>query len=91
MRLLNVNTLRFSEFNEGDAPPYAILSHRWGEGEVSYKDFCKNRNTEGLGGRKIIEFCAFVRETLMLELEGFANRPDWQLRKLEWAWIDTCT
>lgn len=41
MRLLNVETLDFAEFvgEVGDGiPPYAILSHTWGDEEVTYKD-----------------------------------------------------
>jgi len=37
MRLLNTETLELQEFI-GDIPYYAILSHRWGEGEISFQD-----------------------------------------------------
>jgi hypothetical protein len=46
MRLLNINTLQLAKFFEGKMAPYVILSHRWGEGEVSCKDFSRNRIKE---------------------------------------------
>ena len=39
MRLIESQFLRFKEFLGGNnVPPYAILSHTWGEGEVTYQD-----------------------------------------------------
>jgi hypothetical protein len=38
MRLLNSTTLDFQVFNDEQLPPYAILSHTWGDEEVSYQD-----------------------------------------------------
>ncbi|KAK8052372.1 hypothetical protein PG993_003757 [Apiospora rasikravindrae] len=39
MRLLNTQTLRLESFaNEHLTPPYAILSHTWGTGEVLFND-----------------------------------------------------
>jgi hypothetical protein len=39
MRLLNSHTLKMQEFiAEDEMPPYAILSHTWGEDEVSLLD-----------------------------------------------------
>ncbi|KAI1332097.1 hypothetical protein F5Y16DRAFT_394798 [Xylariaceae sp. FL0255] len=38
MRLLNNGTLKLEEFVEpATAPPYAILSHTWGEGEITFQ------------------------------------------------------
>lgn len=36
MRLINVDTLRLEDFRGGQ---YAILSHTWGDAEVTYQDF----------------------------------------------------
>lgn len=41
MRLLNIYTLDFKEFDERPLDTYFILSHRWGEEEVTYKDVRK--------------------------------------------------
>ncbi|KAK5045647.1 hypothetical protein LTR84_009016 [Exophiala bonariae] len=38
MRLLNIQSLKLEEFFEPDVPAYAILSHRWGEGEITLSD-----------------------------------------------------
>jgi hypothetical protein len=45
----------FKEFFDRDVPPYAILSHRWGEDEVSFRDFLEKR--DGKGFEKIMKFC----------------------------------
>jgi hypothetical protein len=38
MRLLNTSTGFFEEFIGANIPAYAILSHTWGDEEVSFKD-----------------------------------------------------
>jgi len=38
MRLLNTTSIRLEEFNEGNVPPYAMLSHTWGDEEVTFQD-----------------------------------------------------
>jgi hypothetical protein len=45
MRLLNTHTLEFEEFVGRHSDSYAILSHRSGYDEVSYKEFRKTRET----------------------------------------------
>lgn len=48
MRLVNTATLALHDFIDiNKAPAFAILSHRWGDDEVSYKDYQKGRNKEG--------------------------------------------
>jgi hypothetical protein len=37
MWLLNTKTLTLHEFTEHNIPPYAILSHTWGQHEISFK------------------------------------------------------
>lgn len=39
MRLLNVKTMKLEEFFDKKIPKYAILSHTWGEDEVTFRDF----------------------------------------------------
>ncbi|KAF0326687.1 het domain-containing protein [Colletotrichum asianum] len=40
MRLINTETLELEDFASNDlAPPYAILSHTWGDGEVTFHDW----------------------------------------------------
>lgn len=56
MRLLNARTLKFQEFFDSDIPRYAILSHRWGSDEVTFKDF-KRISQRGRASFTKIEFC----------------------------------
>lgn len=75
MRLINVHTLGLDEFPGSEsAPPYAILSHTWGNGEVSYQDF-QNLWTakEKEGFAKICLACYQAQQ------DG-----------LEYVWADTC-
>ena len=67
MRLLNVRTLEFKEFFDDKIPPYAILSHRWGDDEVSYQVFSKRHKDKhkafletSEGYRKILNFCEYA-------------------------------
>lgn len=66
MRLINTATLELQEFNFDylnlKIPSgYAILSHRWRDDEVGFKDFSKKRKTTGLGYTKIVRCCQFAR------------------------------
>jgi len=38
MRLLNLQTLELTGLFNADVPQYAILSHRWGDDEVTLQD-----------------------------------------------------
>ena len=73
MRFINVVTLEFEEFL-GKPPDYAILSHTWGEDEVSYRNFQDEQKRNGMKGfRKIAFTCRQSVE------DG-----------LRYAWVDTC-
>lgn len=39
MRLINTTSLRISEFYGDKIPPYAILSHTWGDDELTYQQW----------------------------------------------------
>lgn len=80
MRLINTSTLELREFVK-DPPPYAILSHRWTDDELSYKDFAKGRNKESIGYNKVKHFCEFVK--------AHNSRRLWKT-PVEWVWVDTC-
>lgn len=73
MRLINTNTLELEDFS-GQPPPYAILSHTWEEGEVTYHDFQNQtvRETQK-GWDKILLTCRQAK-----------------IDELEYAWVDTC-
>ncbi|KAI1473462.1 HET-domain-containing protein [Daldinia eschscholtzii] len=79
MRLINTVTGKMEEFF-GDSIPtkYAILSHRWGKEEVTFRewmnksfDICQFSSRKGI--RKIGSFCRQARED-----------------DINWAWVDTC-
>jgi hypothetical protein len=75
MRLLDVSTLRTTEFFGDKIPPYAILSHTWGDHEVSFVDL-EERPAVGkakAGYAKITKCCKKAAA------HGF-----------KWAWIDSC-
>ena len=93
MRLLNTQTQRFKEFLGSDIPSYAILSHRWGDDEVSYHEFLAITV-----GHELLQSAA--ASLLRPELE--AKKTGAGFRKicdacalaakdgLQWIWIDTC-
>ncbi|KAL7623180.1 hypothetical protein AAE478_006861 [Parahypoxylon ruwenzoriense] len=77
MRLLNVKNSQMTYFmSYADVPPYAILSHTWGEEEVSLKDWetMSRPDVREKEGFKKLEYCC--RQ---------AARDG-----LEWVWVDTC-
>ena len=74
MRLLNTRTHRLEEFSSERCPPYAILSHTWGEQEVSFADFNNRRKAKKKSGyRKIRYVCTQAIKD-----------------NLDYIWVDTC-
>ena len=74
MRLIQVSNMRLVSFYGSDIPDYAILSHVWGEEEVSFldiQDLDKARARKGY--EKIVLSCDQAKK------DG-----------LEYVWIDTC-
>ncbi|KAM6516416.1 hypothetical protein FALCPG4_014599 [Fusarium falciforme] len=73
MRLINAHTLLLHEFHGENTPPYAILSHTWGDQEVTFQDW-KDQGTaaEKSGFTKVRCAC-----------QQALNQG------LEWMWIDT--
>ncbi|KAL2208302.1 HET-domain-containing protein [Sarocladium strictum] len=75
MRLINVHSYQLKDFFTEQLPKYAILSHTWGDGEVTYQDMTAAGATAQMkrGFKKIAYTCAQARKN-----------------GLEWAWVDTC-
>lgn len=74
MWLINCRALTLEWFEHAEAPPYAILSHTWGDDEVSFHDFKSTDTREDRQGwRKIDLTC---RQTLE--------------HHLGYAWVDCC-
>ncbi|KAI1748216.1 heterokaryon incompatibility protein-domain-containing protein [Xylaria castorea] len=56
MRLINVHTLELEEFWGGVPPAYAILSHTWGDEEVSFQEWKDRASVSHKAGyRKIVK------------------------------------
>ena len=61
MHLIDTSTLKLREFEGDDIPDYAILSHRWGDEEVSYKAM-QDGSAETLHGwTKIVSVCRLAK------------------------------
>ena len=79
MRLLHARDLVFKEFIGKTVPDYAIVSHRWGDEEISHQTFndhCEtyiNGERHGHGWTKIVKACELALG-----------------QGLEWVWIGTC-
>jgi hypothetical protein len=39
MRLINTRSMKLEEFVRGNIPEYTILSHTWGNEEVTFQDW----------------------------------------------------
>ncbi|KAI1741052.1 HET-domain-containing protein [Xylaria scruposa] len=77
MWLLNVHTREMKEFiSHKQIPPYAILSHTWGDEEVSFNDwqYKPREHVERKAGYKKIDKCC---------QQAIADG-------LNWVWVDTC-
>ena len=75
-------------------PPYAILSHCWGDNEMLFKDFRKKRNCVGQGYQKILNCCTYARSVVWHEERVSPGEEEGKgnlvvRRGLEWAWVDT--
>lgn len=89
MRLINIHTLRLTDFYDV-TPRYIILSHRWTDDELNYKDFVKGRNRSSAGSKKISKLCDYVREESWKETVArvmFNEKPTGP--EVEWVWVDT--
>jgi hypothetical protein len=75
MRLLNTLTLELTDFTDTDVPLYAILSHRWGDDEVSLQEMQRHdpRAVDKAGYKKVLAMCKIAAS------HGF-----------QYAWADTC-
>ncbi|SCO43850.1 uncharacterized protein FFMR_07255 [Fusarium fujikuroi] len=74
MRLINVKTSVIEEFFDVAIPPYAILSHTWGDDEVDFNDWQDKPRAKTKGGY-----------TKILTAQRQAQSDN-----LEFLWVDTC-
>lgn len=91
MRLLHVNEegyLEHTDFTGETTPPYAILSHRWCEEEITFDDFARERFkiVEESGRTKA---SANYRKSVSFHKIWFCARQ--AVRDgLKFFWIDSC-
>ncbi|KAK2775654.1 het domain-containing protein [Colletotrichum kahawae] len=102
MRLINVDTLELEEFFDDSIPRYAILSHTWGQEEVSFQDLCwlhdyeKNRMTYTSLEALIPQIGQNMKgkATEMRQRAGFDKIVQSarlaKERELQYVWVDTC-
>jgi hypothetical protein len=79
MRLLNFETHRLEVF-DSNIPPYFILSHRWGEDEISYQDITtlsKSRLEQKRSWPKVLGFM------------NASQDPHPSCPKPKYGWVDT--
>ncbi|KAK0753691.1 heterokaryon incompatibility protein-domain-containing protein [Schizothecium vesticola] len=77
MRLLHTTTFELRSFLGEEKPPYAILSHTWGDDEVLYED--------ARGGSEKLQSCEKAGLSKVLTAAQKARG-----QKLHYIWIDTC-
>ncbi|KAE8440407.1 hypothetical protein EG329_008019 [Mollisiaceae sp. DMI_Dod_QoI] len=77
MWLINTITLKLDEFPTEVGLDYAILSHRWGDDEVLFKDLNGSKDLNLLQNKQ-----GFAKVKRCCEQ---ASRD-----KYSWAWVDTC-
>ncbi|TRX89915.1 hypothetical protein FHL15_009187 [Xylaria flabelliformis] len=74
MRLINTHTLSLVELVGDDIPPYAVLSHTWGEDEITFQDMHRPDSArQKIGWLKAKYACRLAAQN------GFL-----------YVWIDTC-
>lgn len=80
IRLLNVDTLQLAEFADLNTPDYAILSHRWTQGQELKLDDLKKSPSEStnLFGRKRAGALKLKGACIVTRRHG-----------LQWIWIDS--
>ncbi|KZZ93871.1 Heterokaryon incompatibility [Moelleriella libera RCEF 2490] len=79
MHLINIESLEIVEYLDTQAPRYTILSHTWGEEEISLPEFVGQDATWKKGWAKVRAFSDVVAERE-------ENQPD----PIEHIWVDTC-
>jgi Heterokaryon incompatibility protein (HET) len=82
MWLLHSSELRFEQFYGSSTPPYAILSHRWGDDEISLQDL-----QAAIKDKASVNHGAFLA-TNFWKIQK--TREEASASDIDWVWIDTC-
>lgn len=79
MRLINIHSLRLEEFFGRNIPPYLILSHTWGNEEISFQEYTwLQAYAEKLAAGVIEEKPPKQRERLKAKDESLCRRSGYQ-------------
>lgn len=81
MYLLNAETRKLEAFIGSKIPAYAILSHTWGDEEVSFKDLTEHSPMPGQPSAEEKKGYSKIRKTCGQALKD----------GISYAWVDTCT
>ncbi|KAM7203277.1 hypothetical protein V8F33_002268 [Rhypophila sp. PSN 637] len=88
MHLINTKTLQLEEHID-NIPPYVILSHTWGDQEVSYQEMMTTSQSPAIqqkaGYTKILSTCHLAQQIPL-----YPDEPTSQGDKISHVWIDTC-
>lgn len=91
MRLLHSTELRFQEFYDQNIPLYAILSHRWGEDEVSFQEMQFLLLSPEDRARVLTP--ALLDVEAKIQRQGYRKVVDFcrfaAARGHAWVWVDT--
>jgi hypothetical protein len=91
MRLINTTTGQFESFWDSQCPQYWILSHTWGNEEVSYLDYLFLTSSLSVASAGVVHT---LLKSPRADSEGIRKVQGCcklaRSRGLEWVWVDTC-
>jgi hypothetical protein len=85
MRLINTTSGHLVEFVAGNLPRYAILSHTWGEDEISLQEYRKVTNHFGSNDPEILAATTKAGYEKIRNCTALAASQN-----IRYAWVDTC-
>jgi len=91
MRLINTSTGEFGTFWDSRRPQYGILSHTWGDEEVSYLDYLfltSNLPVTSVGVIHALLKTPRADSAGIKKIQNCCKLA--RSRGLEWVWVDTC-
>lgn len=83
MWLIDTSTLTLTFHANTPSKSYIILSHTWGDGEVTFQDLHQHRHHDG-GHRQLAKF----KKTGFAKIQAVCSLA--QARGFAYAWVDTC-
>ncbi|KIM96550.1 hypothetical protein OIDMADRAFT_70621, partial [Oidiodendron maius Zn] len=89
MRLINTQTLELHEFFDTRTPPYAILSHTWGEGEITSQDWLYSNSQRLPGTSALSEGDINLLKSKAGYIKTTSACRQASLDSCDWIWIDT--